>query len=161
MLARLQMWRLDVAACLFFIAFGLLAMYEGYQLGSGWGDTGPAAGFFPFILAVLMVIGGVGAGVQALRRRDPTLYFEHPQEIVDLLKVGIPMAVAIASVQWLGLYLMAWVYLWLFSWWYGRHPWWLGLGIGIATSVILYYGLQVGFRINMPHSIWYRGGFIV
>lgn len=160
MTSRLTVGRCDIGANAAFITLGLFGLWEGYRLGAGWGDTGPQAGFFPFVLSALMLLGGLWAAIQAWVTADPRPYFEDPQEIKDLLKVGIPIVLAIAAVPWLGVYLMSGIYLFLFALWYGRHPWWLALGVGVAFPVLMFFALQVGFHISMPRSIWARSGLV-
>jgi len=161
MLARYTVRRIDILFCGLFVVMGLIGMNEGYKLGPGWGETGPQAGFFPFALAVLMVLGAAASLIQAWVRHDDTPYFEHPQEIVDLLKVGIPLAIAIATIPFLGLYLMSAAYLLFFSRWYGRHSWLLCIVMAVAVPTAMYLALQVGFGISMPRSMWYGPGFLV
>ena len=138
-----------------FVALALLTMTESVKLGPGWGRSGPQPGFFPFSAAVLMGLGGLGAVVEALRRKDDDIFFGHPQEFVDFTKVGVPVALAIASIAFLGLYIMSVLYVSLFAWWYGRFRWYSAAVAGLAFSSILYLALDKGFHIAMPYSIWY------
>lgn len=155
MLRKLTLRQMEFAVGAAFLAVAVLAAVEGARLGPGWGDTGPQPGFFPFTLAVLMGAGALGAIVHAARHATADPFFEVRQEIVDLAKVGAPMAVAIALVPTVGLYLMAGLYVAFFSWWYGRFAWWSALVSGAAVLLALYLVLDVGFRLPMPRSVWY------
>ena len=114
-LSRLTIQKADLAVCGAVVVFGLFLTYEAIKLGPGWGDSGPQPGFFPFGLALAMSLAALGAFAQALVRKDSRPFFEVRQEIVDVLKVGLPLALAIASVPWLGLYIMCTVYVTLFA----------------------------------------------
>lgn len=151
----------DLVVSAGFVALGLLVIIaiEVRELGSGWGDNGPQPGFFPFGLALVMSLAAIGAFAQALIRKDSRPFFEVRQEIVDLLKVGLPLALAIASVPWLGLYIMCALYITLFAWWYGRFRWYSSLAAGPAVAFALYLILFRGFHISMPKSIWYSSSF--
>jgi hypothetical protein len=138
-----------------FVALALLTTNESVKLGPGWGRSGPQPGFFPFSASVLMGLGGLGAVVEALRRKDDNVFFSHPQEFVDFTKVGVPVALAIASVVFLGLYIMSALYVSLFAWWYGRFRWYSAAVAGLVFSTTLYFTLNEGFHIAMPYSIWY------
>jgi hypothetical protein len=142
-----------------FVLLAFFVMYEGARLGPGWGDSGPQSGFFPFSLAVLTLIGAVAILVQtflaALRRLPSSPFIEDREEIVELMRVGLPIAVAIATVPVLGLYLMAAIYMALFAWWHGRFRWYTSLFSGAIFSAAVFALLSKGFRIPMPQSIWY------
>lgn len=153
---------MDVAACAAFIVLSLFIAIEGVALGPGWGDSGPDAGFFPFTLALIMGLGALGAGIRALFSHSLVgHFFESPYEIVDLMKVGVPVALAVAAVPFLGLYLMTALYIFLFGWWYGAFRWHASLAAGAITAVVLFLVLQKGFNIAMPRSLWYGAGFPV
>lgn len=142
-----------------FVALGVLLMVEANSLGPGWGPSGPRPGFFPFGLALVMALGGLGAIVEGVKGNRLHPVFENAQEVEDLLKVGIPLALAIASVAYLGFYIMAALYIGLFAWWYGRFRWPSALLAGVGTSFALFMLLERGFRIPMPRSPWY-GAFL-
>jgi putative tricarboxylic transport membrane protein len=142
-----------------FVVLALLILGQSVGLGPGWDDSGPQPGFFPTALALLMALGGTAAFLTALRRRDPGPFFQASQEVVDLLKVGIPAALAIASVPYLGLYIMAVVYLGAFAAWYGGYRWYVTVPGAVLGAAALYWGLERAFRIPLPKSLWYGSGF--
>jgi putative tricarboxylic transport membrane protein len=144
----------DIATNVVILLFSAFVMWEGLKLGAGWGDAGPKPGFFPFYLTLFMMLGAGGALVQAWRSTDAQPFFEDRQEIIDLLKVGVPAALAIAFVPVLGLYVTTALYVGLFGYWYGRFTWYWSLLAGIAVPLVLYVMLRIGFNILMPTSIW-------
>ncbi len=146
---------LELAAGAGFIALGVLLMIEAYSLGPGWGQSGPRPGFFPFSLALVMALAGLVAVSEAFARGRRQPFFENAQEVDDLLRVGIPLALAIASVGFLGFYIMAALYIAFFTWWYGRFRWPSALVAGAGTSFALFMLLERGFRIPTPRSPWY------
>lgn len=150
----------EIGASIVFLALGILVIREGLRLGPGWGDSGPQPGFFPFTLAILLVIGAAGVLVGALRIRDSRPFFEAFEEIVDLLKVGVPAALAILLIPWLGLYITSGLYIGLFAAWYGRFPWYGALTAAILLPIALYVTLRYGFNISMPMSVWYSKGLL-
>jgi hypothetical protein len=156
---RLTHARADLCIAGVFVVLAVLVIREGIRLGPGWGDSGPDPGFFPFSLAVLMLLGGAAILVRGLvpatRGSESEPFFEHRDETSELLRVGLPIAVAIATVPVLGLYLMAAFYTWMFAWWHGRFRWHTSLAAGIILPVVIYLVLREGFRIPMPYSIWY------
>ena len=52
------------------LAFGLTIAYASYQLGAGWAEDGPRAGYFPFYIGMIISISSVVTLLQALRNRS-------------------------------------------------------------------------------------------
>lgn len=150
----------EIGASIVFLLLGIFVIREGIRLGPGWGESGPLPGFFPFTLAILMSIGAVGVFWSALKIRETRPFFEATEEVVDLLKVGVPMALAIIVIPWLGLYITAGIYVGAFTKWYGRFRWYEALAAGVLVPVVLYFLLRYGFNIAMPMSRWYSKGLL-
>jgi hypothetical protein len=142
-----------------FLLLGMVLFYESMRLGPGWGDSGPQPGFFPFVLTVLLVLGLLGViYIDILRRPDNRPFFEVSQEVSDLLRVGIPILVAVALIRWIGMYVTAGLYLGFFMAWYGKFRWSSALAGGLIFSGALWLLLREGFNISMPMSVFYRSG---
>lgn len=150
----------EIGASIVFLLLGIFVIREGIRLGPGWGDTGPRPGFFPFSLAILMSVGAVGVFLTALKIRETRPFFEAMEEVADLLKVGIPAALAIIAIPWLGLYITAGLYVGAFSKWYGRFRWYESLAAAVLVPLVLYILLRYGFNIPMPMSLWYSKGLL-
>jgi putative tricarboxylic transport membrane protein len=150
----------EIAVAIILIALGVVLFNESLRLGPGWGVSGPQAGFFPFVLTLMMVIGTIGVIYTTYRKPDRRPFFEVNQEIVDLLKVGLPIAAAVLAIRWLGLYATSGLYLGLFMAWYGNFRWYYALAGAILLPLILWIVLRYGFNIAMPMSMFYRRGIL-
>lgn len=147
----------EIATAVVFIGLGVLILVEAMRLGPGWGVSGPQPGFFPFVLTLMLLLGTLGVFyVNVYRHPDLQPFFEVPQEVTDLLKVGIPIVVAVAAIRWLGLYMTSGLYLAFFMAWYGKFRWWQAALGGILLPTILWLVLRYGFNISMPMSAFYR-----
>lgn len=150
----------EVSVAIALLALGGLVFYDAIRLGPGWGESGPQPGFFPFVLTIFLVAGTVGVLVQSVMKPDRRPFFEVPREVEDLLKVGIPIAIALFAIRWAGLYVTAGVYLALFMAWYGRFRWYQALAGGILLPVAMWLTLREAFNISMPMSMFYRSGIL-
>src|SRR5437899_10290177 len=77
---------------------GGLVVYDSVRLGIGWGSDGPRSGFFPFWLAVIMIVACVAIMLQALRR-TPTEPFLTRERLGPVLKVLWPATAAVVLMQ--------------------------------------------------------------
>lgn len=150
----------EVVLAVLLLLLGSVLVYESVTLGAGWGAHGPNAGFFPFGLTVLAMIGSIGVLFAAYKNPNKEPFFEVTQEIVDLLKVGLPIFATILLMPWLGMYGASGVYLAFFMIYYGGFKWYSAIGGGILFSTIMWFLLFRFFNIPMPMSMLYRDGIL-
>jgi putative tricarboxylic transport membrane protein len=157
---RTTVHAVEVGTAVVLISLGGVIIYDALRLGPGWGEQGPQPGFFPFVLATMMIIGTAGVLYTTFRKPNRRTFFEVDQEVVDLLKVGIPVAVAVFAIRWLGIYATAGIYLGFFMAWYGKFRWYWAIAGAILLPLAMWLTLRQGFNIPMPMSMFYRQGIL-
>ena len=139
----------DLATAAVLMALGGLVIFDAARLGHDWGSDGPKSGFFPFWLAVAMVVACALIIVQALRQRTVKPFVSREQ-LRPVLSVLVPATAMVAMTEVAGLYVAAAIYIAFYMRWVGRHSWLviavLALGIPIATFVIF----ERWFLVPMP-----------
>jgi putative tricarboxylic transport membrane protein len=155
---RMTKSTVEYMVCAAFLGLSAVLIWEGWRLGPGLTERGPQPGFFPFFLTILMVIGTFGTILVSYRNPDRQPFFEASQEIVDLVKVFIPILLAVFAIPWLGIYLTSGIYIGIFMIWYGGFRWYSGLAAAVILPTVLYAMLTWGFNIPMPMSMLYRQG---
>ena len=60
----------DVATASFLMILGTVVLVEAIRLGFRWGPDGPQSGFFPFWLAVVVILHSAAILVRSLRKRS-------------------------------------------------------------------------------------------
>ncbi|NIQ93765.1 MAG: tripartite tricarboxylate transporter TctB family protein [Desulfuromonadales bacterium] len=143
-----------------FFGLGGLVFYDALRLGPGWGPSGPQPGFFLFILDIALFAGALGVMAVNVTKPDRRPFFEVSREVVDLLKVGMPIAIAVLAIRWAGLYVTSGVYLAFFMLWYGRFRWYQALAGGILLPLAMWMTLREGFNIAMPMTVFYHKGIL-
>ncbi|VTP99518.1 tripartite tricarboxylate transporter TctB [Pseudomonas aeruginosa] len=58
----------EIGLALFTAALGAIVMYGSQDIGIGWGDSGPEAGYFPFYIGLLLSAASLGNLLLALCR---------------------------------------------------------------------------------------------
>ena len=153
-LAQLDTRKAEVAVGLILIAIAATVVRETLRLGAGWGPSGPQAGFFPLLSALVMAVAAVVAVVRAVRGTRAPL-FESDEHARSVVKVGAPLVAAIVSLPYLGFYVMTALYMGFFAAWYGRYRWYVALAAAIVLPVVLFFTFERGFRISLPKSVLY------
>lgn len=139
----------DVVTASMLILFGGLVLLDATRLGFGWGTDGPQSGFFPFWLALLMVLACALIVIQAMRESNQRPFVDRAK-LAPVLKVLWPALAAVALMQAIGLYVASAIYLGFYMRWVGRHSWvavfLLSIGFPLATFVIF----EKWFLVPMP-----------
>lgn len=159
-MVRVKIKTIEISAAVLFFAFGALIFYKCLELGAGWTYAGPEAGFFPIVLTVLILIGSASVLYSAVRHPNNEPFFEVSQEVVDLLKVGLPVLFSIALLPYLGIFIVSGLYIGLFMIYYGDFKWWQAAFAGILLPVILWFLLRQAFNLAMPMSWLYSEGVL-
>lgn len=145
----------EIVVGLAFTVVAAIVIRESILIGAGWGPSGPQPGFFPSLSALVMGVGGLLLAIQALRSGSRKALFESTDEAVAVLKVGAPMVAAFVSIEYIGIYVMTFLYMAFFSAWYGRYRWYVVLLASVLLPVALFFAFERGFRISLPKSVWY------
>jgi hypothetical protein len=158
--AERGLWQLRRVDVILAALFGLLAvatLVESVKVGPGWEARGPQPGFLPFVVSAVIIAGSAVVIVQALRSSDRSVMFTSRRELIEVLKVGVPIWLAIWSVYALGFYLMVAAYSALFIIFYGRFRWYLVVPLAFVAMLGLHYALENLFRLFLPKSMFYPG----
>jgi hypothetical protein len=128
---------------------GGIVIFDAIRLGFGWGPDGPRSGFFPFWLALIMVISCGIIFIQAAFDRTHKSFVSREQ-LGPVLKVLWPAVAAVVLMQYVGLYVASAIYMGFYMRWVGRHSWLtvfvLAIGIPVATFLIF----EKWFLVPMP-----------
>jgi hypothetical protein len=138
------------------LILALLVLWESLKLNVGWGLNGPEAGFFPFWLAVGLLLSSVSIIFTALRSQNRSLQrpFIEREGLVSVSKVALPAFAMVALTDVIGLYPAACVYLFVYMRWIGKHAWITTALISFLVPVVSYFIFDKWFLIPMPRGRW-------
>ena len=138
---------LGVAA--FILVLGIITMAGSLQVGIGWGPEGPKSGFFPFWIGLLIVATSIFNFIMAYAKPSLKLFAEWVQ-ISQVLKIVWPMAIYVAAVPWIGIYVSSALLIIGFMRWLGRYGWPLSLGVGLGLQIVTYVTFEKWFLLSLP-----------
>jgi putative tricarboxylic transport membrane protein len=139
----------EIAVGIVVAAFGLLAIVSNYQLGAGWAEDGPQAGYFPLRMGVAILIASIAVVIQALRKNDRTAFIEHTQ-LKLVATVLLPLVVYIGAVQFIGIYVASALFISIFMWLVGKFSWWRSAVTGVGVSLVLFWIFEIMFTVPLP-----------
>lgn len=151
----------ELVAAGFLALIAVIAVVESVGIGAGWGASGPQPGFLPFLMGTAIAVGAIAVAVRAILAGDQGTVFEQKEEIWEVLRVGVPILLAVVSIYVLGFYLMVALYSAAFIVWYGHYRWYVVVPAAVALTAVLYWALEFMFRAFLPKSIFYGDMFWV
>lgn len=131
------------------IFLGGVVLFDAVRIGFGWGPDGPRSGFFPFWLALIMVIVcGVILVQAALDHRGKS--FVSREQLNSVLKVLWPATAAVALMHFVGLYVASALYMGFYMRWVGRHSWVVVVAIALGIPIVSFLVFEKWFLVPMP-----------
>jgi hypothetical protein len=150
----------EVITTVVLMLLGGVVLHDAVRLGFGWGTDGPQSGFFPFWLAVLLLVASLAIFLQAWRR-PPRGRFASAEQVRSVLKVLLPVVgfvvltggILVGDVRLLpgiGLYVAAGLYLGFYMRWVGRHDWRTITALAVGIPVVTFLVFETWFLVPMP-----------
>ncbi|HSI41396.1 MAG TPA: tripartite tricarboxylate transporter TctB family protein [Xanthobacteraceae bacterium] len=146
MLARRRSIELGTAAAI--AIFGGIVATESLGHDTGWGDTGPGAGYFPFRIGLLLIAVSVGVFIQSLRI-DADESFVSGTELNSSRAVFLPTAVLVAAMPWLGCYVASFAYLAFMMRRHGGYGWPRSAAMAAAVMAVFFAVFEIWFQVPL------------
>lgn len=139
----------DLTTALVLIAGGVLVIWDSLRLGIGWGTDGPQSGFFPFWLAVLLIVSCAAIALQA-QRRTSRVPFVTRERLKPVLNTLVPSAGFVVLTQFVGLYVAAAVFMGFYMRWIGRYSWLPIALMSLLFPLVTFLVFEKWFLVPMP-----------
>jgi putative tricarboxylic transport membrane protein len=142
---------MDIVVALLLMGVAAIVITDSVRLGFRWREVeGPASGYFPFYIGLIIAISSLVNLIRAIRSGDGTKTFVTQQAFRRVLAVLIPLAFYVLVVGMIGIYIASAIYIALFMWYFGRYPLPKGIGIGVAVSLVLFMMFEIWFLVPLP-----------
>ena len=148
--ALVSRWTMEIATALATGAVGAAVMWGAVEHDIGWGDAGPAAGYFPFRIGALIVLGSLANLVLAFmrHRRDGAVFLTREQG-QRVLSFALPLLAFVIISLWLGLYVGAVLYLFFTMVFQGGYRPVVALAVALATAVVMRLVFPMWFKVPL------------
>jgi hypothetical protein len=132
------------------LGLGLLVIYGSHSLGSGWTSDGPAAGYFPFYIGLILCIASAGTLVQTVfgKKRD-TGSFVDREQFRRVLIVAIPATVYVLAIGFVGIYIASAVYIAAFMIILGKFGTAKSIAAAVIICVLFFFMFEIWFQVPL------------
>lgn len=142
---------MEVATALFTAVLGLVICAGSARHGISWNEQGPQAGFFPFYVGCMIVIGSLVNLAQALlaRRRLAGHFIEsgRVRDVAAFFAAIVAFAVLVAV---LGLYVGIALYLSAITLWKARLRPARAALLGLGAALFFFICFEYAFKLPLP-----------
>jgi hypothetical protein len=130
-------------------ALAVLVIYSNYQIGAGWAEDGPEAGYFPLRMGIFILLASIVVIVQAVLKND-TSRFVGRQQLRLVATVLVPLVLYVGAIQLLGIYVASTLFIGIFMMAVGKFSWWKSLAISAGISLTLFWVFEIQFMVPLP-----------
>jgi putative tricarboxylic transport membrane protein len=142
---------MEVVVALILVAGGALVIFDSVRIGFGWQEgLGPAAGYFPFYIAVLLIISAAANLVAAVLSRAASGVFVTRRAFGSVLSVLLPTIGFVGLIELIGIYLAAAIFIAFFMTVFGREPFWKSVLVGVGVPLTLFMMFERWFLVPLP-----------
>ena len=140
---------MEIATALATAAAGAAVMWGAVEHEIGWGDAGPAAGYFPFRIGALIVLGSLANLVLAVLRGQEGAVFLTREQGKRVLSFALPLIAFVIVSLWLGLYVGATLYLFFTMVFQGGYRPLFALAVAFGTAVVMRHVFPMWFKVPL------------
>jgi hypothetical protein len=142
---------MEIVTSILFLTASAIVITDALRLGISWNFDGPAAGYFPFYIAVVMGISSLINMFQAFSNKETGQEtFVTREAFGKVLLVLVPLAIYVFAVGYIGIYVASAIYITVFMWWFGGYAIWKSVPVGFGISFMLFMLFEVWFLTPLP-----------
>lgn len=149
---------MEAATALATAGLGAAVMWGAIEHEIGWGDSGPAPGYFPFRIGALIVLGSlVNLGLALWRRPETAGPFLTTEQARRVLAFGLPILGFVVVSLLLGLYVGAIAYLFGVMVFQGGYKPLFSIAVALAVAVVMRLVFPMWFKVPLltgPIEAW-------
>lgn len=141
----------DVAVAALLLAIGILVVVDSVRVGIGWAEDGPRSGYFPFYVGLILAASSGWILLRRLLRwRGANDRFATFGELRLVAMMAVPLAVYLALVAPLGIYVPSALLIGYFMWRHGKfHPA-ITVPVAIGVPLLLFFVFERWFLVPLP-----------
>ncbi|MEX0752845.1 MAG: tripartite tricarboxylate transporter TctB family protein [Xanthobacteraceae bacterium] len=140
----------EIGVALFTAIFALVVIAGSLKAGKDWAFDGPRAGFFPFYIGVSILIASVVNLIRAVIDVPKEKLFADWTQLRRVVSVLVPLAIYVAAISWVGIYLASAGLIAIFMKWLGRYGWLKVAAYSIAIPIIVFIVFEKYFLVPLP-----------
>jgi hypothetical protein len=144
---------MEIVVALLFLLGSAIVLYDANRLGFGWREgEGPASGYFPFYIALIMAGASAINLLRAVLRAEPGAdgIFVSRRAFSRVLAVLAPVILYVAAIQFFGIYVASAAFVVVFMIVIGRENPLKAVGVAVIVGILLFIMFEKWFLVPLP-----------
>lgn len=130
---------------------GVVMAFDSWRIGAGWEADGPAAGYFPFWVGVILCVAAANVVIRCLfgHDRDHRVFVTWSR-LRLVLAVLVPTTLYVGAVHFIGIYVASAIFIGAFMRVMDRRSW-LNVGlVSVGVAATLFWMFEKQFMVPLP-----------
>ncbi len=144
---------MDIVVALLLLLLAAVVMVESANIGYGWEEgVGPAAGFFPFLVAAMLAVSSLYTMVMGIlgKTEDAEEEFITLTGLTRILYLTVPLIAFVAAIHFIGIYVASALFIAGFMMAFGHNGVLKSIGVGIGVPLVLFMMFEKWFLVPLP-----------
>lgn len=142
---------MEIVVALALLGGCALVIYDSVRIGFGWRDgEGPAPGYYPFWVAVILGVSSVINLISALRGSGASEVFVSLRPFGRVLAVLVPSLVYVGLIGYVGIYVASAIFIFTFMIAVGRENPLKAIGVAGIVPIALFFMFEKWFLVPLP-----------
>jgi putative tricarboxylic transport membrane protein len=140
----------ELAFAALILIYGVILIIGALEMETGWGSSGPEAGYFPLRIGILIILAALAVLAKEAIRPGAAQRLVDPKAASNIILFALPLLALIAITPWAGLYLSAAGYLAVSIGLVGGVRWPKTFAISVLTTLAMFLLFEFAFRTPLP-----------
>ena len=142
----------DIGVAALFLVASAVVITDSVRLGFNWRPAeGPAPGYFPFYIAVVMAISSainLARAVMSFEGKDESMTTR--PGFMRMMAIFIPAVIYILAMPWIGIYISSALYIAVFMVVFGKFPVWKAIAVAAGFTLVSFVMFEIWFLVPLP-----------
>jgi len=140
----------ELGVALLLMALGVLVVTDSFRVGTGWGDDGPRAGYFPFYIGLALLLSSGWVALKQLLRWGSHEHFAEREQLRSVWAILWPMTIYIGLIFPLGIYVASALLIAWFMLRHGKHGVALTTAVALGVPLAFFLVFERWFLVSLP-----------
>lgn len=142
----------DIVVAFLFLVASAIVIWDSVRLGFHWKpNEGPAPGYFPFYIAVVMAIASaINLARAVVSKAEGEETMTTRMGVLRMAAIFLPAVLYVFATGYIGIYVASAIYIAAFMYFFGKFPIWKSLAVALSISAVSFMMFEVWFLVPLP-----------
>jgi hypothetical protein len=140
----------ELGVALLLVVLAVLVIRDSIRVGTGWGEDGPRAGYFPFYIGLALLLSAGWVALKQLLRWRAHEPFAERAQLASLWSILWPMTIYVGLIFGVGIYVSSALLIAYFMLRHGKHGAALTAAVSLGVPLFFFGVFERWFLVALP-----------